>query len=62
MAFMGMVFVFVIIAAFIICLVPNNAYETKKDRSVAGAVLASLALVFGILGMVGESTFIYQNF
>ncbi|MCR4990468.1 MAG: MBOAT family protein [Lachnospiraceae bacterium] len=51
-----------IIAAFIICLVPKNAYETKKDRSVAGAVLAALALVFGILGMVGESTFIYQNF
>ncbi len=51
-----------LLAGFVICLVPQNNYQTRKNKNLLSAVTAALAITWSILSMVSGSTFIYQNF
>ena len=51
-----------ILAAGIICLVPENNYK-KKDKLTAGAMLlASVSFIWGIICLGAESVFVYFGF
>ena len=49
-------------AAFLICLIPENNYRNKGKRTLFGAIICALLLVWGILCLSGESTFVYFGF
>lgn len=50
------------VAAFIICLVPENNYRTQERRNVTNMFFAAAAFVWGFLCLSGESVFVYLNF
>ena len=51
-----------ILAASIICFVPENNFRKKNILSAASLVLASIAFIWGILCLGAESTFVYFGF
>lgn len=51
-----------VIAAYVICLVPNNNYREKNRLNIANMFLTALCLVWGILCLGTESTFVYYGF
>lgn len=50
------------IAAFLICLVPDNNYYKLKNNNWITLVLAAVAFVWGFLCLSSESVFVYFNF
>lgn len=58
----GLWIIIFIIAAFIICLIPENNYRTRKSVSIVGAVSSATAFVWGFICLSGESTFVYFGF
>ncbi len=50
------------VAAFIICLIPENNYKSQERRSVVNMIMASVAFVWGFLCLSSESVFVYFNF
>lgn len=50
------------IAAFLICLVPDNNYNKLKSNTWITLVLAAVAFVWGFLCLSSESVFVYFNF
>jgi hypothetical protein len=51
-----------VIAAYVICLVPNNNYREKNRLNIVNMFLTALCLVWGILCLGTESTFVYYGF
>ena len=58
----GFNMLFFILAASIICFVPENNFRKKNILSAASLVLASIAFIWGILCLGAESTFVYFGF
>ena len=58
----GLPMILFILAAFLICLVPENNYKTRTKRSAAGMILCAAAFIWGFLCLGGESVFVYFNF
>lgn len=50
------------IAAYVICLIPENNYKKLAKNSVATMILAAVAFVWSCLCLSTESTFVYFNF
>jgi len=50
------------LAAFLLCLLPENNYRRQKQLSPATALLAVLAFFFAFIHLGGESVFVYFNF
>ena len=50
------------VAAFIICLVPENNYKSQAKRNVINMIMAAAAFVWGFLCLSSESVFVYFNF
>ena len=50
------------LGAFLLCLVPENAYRQKDRLSRGSVLLAVLAFFFGFIHLGGESVFVYFNF
>lgn len=53
--------VFILIACFV-CFVPENNFKKKNSLNIGSLFLASFALVWGILCLGAESTFVYFGF
>lgn len=51
-----------ILAACLICFVPENNYKKKHILNTGSLLLASLAFVWGVLCLGAESTFVYSGF
>ena len=51
-----------IIAAFVICLVPENNYRNKNKFGVVSMVFGAAAFVWAFLCLSSESVFVYFNF
>ncbi len=58
----GAMMIIFYLAAFLLCLLPENNYRQQNRLSPVGAVLAVLALFFGFIHLGGESVFVYFNF
>lgn len=58
----GFSMIIFIIAASIICFIPENNYRKKEILSIPSLILASIAFVWGLLCLGGEATFIYWSF
>ena len=50
------------VAAFVICLIPENNYRTQSRRNAVNMVFAAVAFVWGFLSLSSESIFVYFNF
>ena len=50
------------VAAFLICLIPDNNYNKLKSNNWITLVLAAVAFVWGFLCLGSESVFVYFNF
>ena len=50
------------LAAFVICLIPENNYRRKNKISMASAVFAAIFFVWGVLCLGTESVFVYFGF
>ena len=50
------------LAAFLICLVPENNYKTRKNLTVWSLLLSVLCFVWGLLCLGAESVFVYFGF
>lgn len=50
------------IAAFFVCLVPENNYKRLKNNNVITLILSAAAFVWGFLCLSNESVFVYFNF
>lgn len=51
-----------LVAAFGICLIPENNYKNCKKLSIASVLLATVAFVWGFICLSNESVFVYFNF
>lgn len=51
-----------IVAAFVICLVPENNYRTKEKRTIVNMIMAAVTFVWAFLCLSNESVFVYFNF
>jgi alginate O-acetyltransferase complex protein AlgI len=51
-----------IVAAFVICLIPENNYKTKDRIGAASLILSSVAFIWGVICLGAESTFVYFGF
>ncbi len=51
-----------IIAAFAICLIPNNNYRNMRKLSAVNAVIVAIAFIWGFMCLGSESVFVYYNF
>ena len=58
----GLNMVIFILAACLICFVPENNYKKKHILNTGSLLLASLAFVWGVLCLGAESTFVYFGF
>ncbi|MCR4908792.1 MAG: MBOAT family protein [Lachnospiraceae bacterium] len=54
-------FVF-LLAAFFICLVPENSYKTREKTTAVSLLLSAAMFVMGVLCMGTEAVFIYSGF
>lgn len=54
--------ILMILAAFLICIIPENNYKRKFNPTIKSMILAVLALVWSIISLSGESAFVYLNF
>lgn len=50
------------IAAFLVCLIPDNNYNKLKDNNLITLILSAIAFVWGFLCLGSESVFVYFNF
>ena len=50
------------VAAFLICLVPENNYKRLKNNNLITLILSAAAFVWGFLCLSSESVFVYFNF
>lgn len=51
-----------ILAAFGICLIPENNYRTLRKNTAVTMLMAAIAFVWGLTCLGGESVFIYSGF
>ena len=51
-----------LLAAFLICLIPENAYRNRGKFTPLGAVASALAFVWGLINLSGETVFVYWQF
>ncbi len=58
----GVMMILFYLAAFLLCLLPENNYRQKNRLGPLGAVLAGLAFFFAFIHLGGESVFVYFNF
>lgn len=56
----GLILFFVV--SFVICLIPENNYRTRKILSYGGSFLSAVLMVWSIISLAGESTFVYFGF
>ncbi len=58
----GFAMLLYIIAACIICFIPENNYRSKEDLSVRSLLLSSFCFIWGLLCLGAESIFVYFGF
>jgi hypothetical protein len=51
-----------VLAACVICFIPENNYRKKQDLDLGSLLLAALAFVWGVLCLGTESQFLYFGF
>lgn len=51
-----------LLAAFVICLIPENNYRRLKTNGFVSMVFAAIAFIWGFLCVNGETTFVYYYF
>ncbi len=49
-------------ASFLICLIPENNYKTRKRLSVFSCILAAVTFCWAFLSLGNETAFLYFNF
>jgi len=51
-----------VVAALLICLIPENNYKTRNTLQSSGIVPAALAFTWGVIALGGVSSFVYFGF
>ena len=54
--------IIMVVAAFLICLLPKNNYKRSFSTSKRNMILGAIALVWSVISLSGEAVFIYLNF
>ena len=58
----GLSMMLFVLAACVICFIPENNYRKKQDLDLGSLLLAALAFVWGVLCLGTESQFLYFGF
>ena len=59
----GITMVSFLLAALLLCLIPDNNYNKRRDKlTVFTSVMAACAFVLGVLSLGTESVFVYYGF
>lgn len=58
----GMWALLFVVAAMIICLIPQNNYRSRNQLNIGSAVLAAFAFAWGVVCLGGLTSFVYFGF
>ncbi len=58
----GLSMIVFIVAAYLICLIPENNYTTSKKTNYLNVITSSIAFIWAFLCLSSESVFVYFNF
>ena len=58
----GLSMIIYIVAAYVICLVPENNYKTSQKTNYFNVVTSAIAFIWAFLCLTSESVFVYFNF
>ena len=58
----GLSLILFIVAAFIICLIPENNYKTSQKTNFINVFTSAVAFIWAFLCLSSESVFVYFNF
>ncbi len=51
-----------VVGSFVLCLVSNNNFETRKKLNVPGALLSGMCFAWAFISLTQEQAFIYSGF